>query len=119
MINQYGSVNAIVATDTPVVAMVADGICGDAHGNQLVDASLAHGSVPKGRGRHTERRSEELKTKQGSRKDTDNEGARKDTDNDKEHQRQRNERGTEDKEMSEDRQRTTNNERATRDERHR
>ena len=83
MINQYGSVNAIVATDTPVVAMVADRVFGDAHGNQLVDASVAHGSVPKKRGRHTERRSEELKTKKGSRKDTDNEGARKDTYNDK------------------------------------
>ena len=83
MINQYGSVNAIAATDTPVVAMVADRVCGDAHGNQWVDASLAHGSVPKERGRHIERRSEELETKQGSRKDTDNEGARKDTYNDK------------------------------------
>ena len=96
MINQYGSVNAIVATDTPVVAMVADRVCGDAHGNQLVDASVAHGSVPKKRGRHTERRSEELKTKQGSRRDTDNEGASKDTHNDKGDQRQRDEGGTAD-----------------------
>ena len=96
MINQYGSVNAIVATDTPVVAMVADRVCGDARGDQLVDASLAHGSVPKERGRHTERRSEELKTKQGSRRDTDNEGASKDTHNDKGDQRQRDEGGTAD-----------------------
>ena len=91
MIDQYGSVNAIVATDTPVVAMVADRICGDAHGNQLVNASLAHGSVPKERGRHTARRTEALKKKQGSRRDADNDGASKDTHDDKENQRQRDE----------------------------
>ena len=64
MINQYGSVNAIVATDTPVVAMVADRVCGDAHGNQLVDASLAHGSAPKERGR---RRTKERGTEDEAR----------------------------------------------------
>ncbi len=96
MIDQYGSVNAIVATDTPVVAMVADRICGDAHGNQLVNASLAHGSVPKERGRHTARRTEALKTKQGSRRDTDNDEASKDTHDDKGNQRQRDEGGTAD-----------------------
>ena len=38
MINQDGSVNATVATDTPVMAMITDRVLRDAHGNQLVDA---------------------------------------------------------------------------------